>query len=245
MNSGIAPRLGATHHPAVCLRPRSSAKLRKMSASREYRNIALVGFMGAGKTTVGSILAHLLQFEFLDTDRLIESRENRKITDLFVTEGEAYFRQKENDLCHELESATGKVISTGGGMIVHPDNLASLRRHALLVCLWASPETIYSRLKHQTHRPLLQTADPLTTIRDLMSRRAPAYKEADVLVGVDFRSPGDTARHIANSYRRLQSQSAAGREATPTGRFPEIPRDIPAANLPCPPPAPSALSPSS
>ena len=214
-----------------------------MSESREYRNIALVGFMGAGKTTVGSILAHLLRFEFVDTDRLIEARENRKICDLFTTEGEPYFRHQEQLLCQELASSIDKVISTGGGMVVDPANLASLASHALVVCLWASPETIYNRLKHQTQRPLLQTPNPLETIRDLMARRASAYRKADVLVGVDFRSPGDTARHIASSFRRLRQQGDGGPEATksfaPRPDSGAAPFAIPA----CSPPPASALSP--
>lgn len=213
-----------------------------MSAIREYRNVALVGFMGAGKTTVGGIVAHLLQYEFLDTDRIIEARENRRITDLFATEGEGYFREKEQALCRELESASGKVISTGGGLVIDPANLESLRRHALVVCLWASPETIYARLKHQTHRPLLQTPNPLTTIRELMELRGAAYQKADVLVGVDFRSPADTARHIANGFRRAQAQVFPAREGAPVSLPTAALSPRPAANHACPPPAPSAIS---
>lgn len=216
-----------------------------MSAVREYRNIALVGFMGAGKTTVGGIVAHLLQYEFLDTDRIIEARENRRIADLFATEGEAYFRAKELALCQELESSSGKVISTGGGLFVNPENQKSLRRHSLVVCLWASAETIYTRLKHQTHRPLLQTPDPLATISELLNQRGPAYKQADVLVGVDFRSPADTARHIANSFRRAHGHPIMIRDDGLIG-FPPLGATLtPAANPACPPPPPSAISPAS
>ena len=202
-----------------------------MSADREFRNVALVGFMGAGKTTVGQIVAHLLEFDFKDTDRLIESREGCRIADLFATRGEAYFRECERTVGRELANHSNHVISTGGGFIVDPANLESLRRHALVVCLWASPATIFSRLQHQTHRPLLQTPDPLATIRDLMHRREPAYRQADLLVGVDFRSPADTARHIATSFRRIHGRALPEAHPHPAG-----------PNPPCPPPAQSAIS---
>jgi shikimate kinase len=174
--------------------------------SRQYRNIALVGFMGVGKSTVGQVLASLLGFEFIDTDRVIETRTGRRIADIFAEEGEAAFRALEARMVAELETRSGLVISTGGGLIVNPENLASLRGHALIVCLWASPAVIFERVRHQSHRPLLQTPDPQARIAELLEVRRPAYQEADILVGVDFRGAGDTARHIANSFRRLRTE---------------------------------------
>ncbi len=172
-----------------------------MQPRPQHRNVALIGFMGTGKTTVGSILAQLLHFDFIDTDKLIEQRQGRRIADIFATDGEPFFRRLESDLCAELETLSNKVISTGGGLPINPDNLASLRRHALVVCLWATPETIFQRVRHQQHRPLLHAPDPLQTIRDLLASRTSAYKQADLILGVDFRSPIETARHISTSFR--------------------------------------------
>lgn len=160
--------------------------------------------MGVGKSTVGQILAATLEFEFLDTDRSIEAKAGHRITEIFKHEGESAFRDMEIQLISELETRSGLVISTGGGCIVRPENLASLRRHSLIVCLWASPSTIYERVRHQTHRPLLQTPDSLAKINELLEIRRPSYQEADILVGVDFRGASDTARHVAGSFRRLQ-----------------------------------------
>ena len=183
-----------------------------MSTGREYHSIALIGFMGAGKSTVGHLLAEILGFDFLDTDRVIEHRQKRKISEIFAQEGEARFRQLESELCRELEATHRRVIATGGGLAVDPANLASLRRHTLVVCLWARPETLYERVRHLSHRPLLQHPDPPARIRELLAARTPAYRQADLLVGVDFRSPIDTARHIAANFRRTQSppQATAG-----------------------------------
>lgn len=175
-----------------------------MSSVRSYRNVALIGFMGVGKTTVGTLLAGILGYEFLDTDRVIEQREGCRINEVFNRHGEAYFRAREAELCIELEGLGGWVISTGGGFAVPADNLASLQRHALVVCLWASPETVHRRVGGQEHRPLLKTEDPLERIRSLLEARLPSYRQADILVGVDYRSAPETARFIAASYRRVR-----------------------------------------
>ncbi len=173
-----------------------------MTPGRPYRNIALIGFMGAGKSTVGALVANLLDFEFVDTDRVIEERAGRRVSDIFATDGEAAFRDLESNLVRELESSRGKVIATGGGLPMNPDNFASLRRHAFVVCLWASVDTIYQRVRHQTHRPLLQIPDPPGRIRELLGQRSPVYRQADLLVGVDFRSPAESARQIVTAFRQ-------------------------------------------
>jgi len=165
--------------------------------------------MGVGKSTVGQILAGMLDFEFIDTDRVIETREGRRISDIFAKEGEGHFRDLETNLIREYETRQGLILSTGGGLVVRPENLASLRKHALIVCLWASPGVIYERVRHQGHRPLLLT--PEGRITELLNERKPAYQQADLLVGVDFRSPQETALHISASFRRAnQGAPVAG-----------------------------------
>lgn len=190
-----------------------------MQPPRQYHNIALVGFMGVGKSTVGQILAGLLDFEFIDTDRVIETREGRRISEIFGKEGEPHFRDLETNLIREYENRPGLILSTGGGLVVRPENLASLRKHALVVCLWASPAVIFERVRHQGHRPLLQTPDPLVRITELLEQRKPAYQQADILVGVDFRSPQETAQYIANSFRLLRSVRKSP-QAVPPGPAP-------------------------
>jgi shikimate kinase len=179
--------------------------LLQLNETRQFDNIALVGFMGAGKSTVGQMLAQQLHFEFADTDRIIEQREGRKVAEVFATKGEPYFRSVESEVAHEFEGRRGLVISTGGGLVVNPANLEALRRHSLIVCLWASPEVIYERVRNQSHRPLLQAPDPLTKIRELLQSRRSAYMSADVIIGVDYRTPAETARQIASSFRRAAS----------------------------------------
>ena len=109
-----------------------------MGAARDIRNLTLTGFMGSGKTTVGRMVSSLLRFEFLDTDHLIERRAGMRIADLFQQQGEAAFRKLEQEVVAELAARQAVVIATGGGVVVNPDNLASLKQHSLVVCLWAS-----------------------------------------------------------------------------------------------------------
>jgi shikimate kinase len=175
-----------------------------MNGPRQICNVALAGFMGVGKSSVGRLVAAELQFEFVDTDEVIESRTGVKISEIFARHGEPVFRKFERDLVAEMTGWQGKVISTGGGLVTNSDNLASLKTHALVVCLWATPETIYQRTKHQTHRPLLQDPDPLAKIRELLAAREAAYKQADVLVNTEQRSMKEIAAHVLHHFRAAQ-----------------------------------------
>ena len=172
-----------------------------MQNDRRIVNLALIGFMGAGKTSVGRLVAEQLHFEYLDTDELIVSRTGRSIADIFKTDGEPAFRALEQMAVGELKDRTKTVIATGGGLPVNPANLASLKTHALVVCLWASPEKIWERVKNQSHRPLLQDPDPQKKIHDLLAAREPFYKQADVLVNTDIRSPREVAQHVVHQFR--------------------------------------------
>lgn len=178
--------------------------LGRMSVPRQIRNVALVGFMGVGKSSVGRLVATELQFEFVDTDEVIENRTNVKVGEIFALHGEAVFRKFERELVAEMADWTGRVISTGGGLVVDPANLASLKSHSLVVCLWATPDTIYQRTKHQTHRPLLQAPDPLAKIRELLATREAAYKQAGVLVNTEQRSIKEIAAHVLHNFRAAQ-----------------------------------------
>src|SRR6202522_769604 len=159
-----------------------------MSDVRSIQNLALIGLMGTGKSSVGRMAAEHLHFAFIDTDELIENEVGKSISEIFAQQGEAAFRKYERDVVKALSGRRQTVIATGGGLVADPPNLASLKSHALVVCLWASPETIWERVRAQTHRPLLQTPDPQGKIRELLERRAPAYRQADVLVHTGFRS---------------------------------------------------------
>ncbi len=172
-----------------------------MQSDRRIVNLALIGFMGAGKTSVGRLAAEQLHFDYLDTDEMIQSRTGRSITDIFKTDGEPAFRALERQIVGELTAHTRAVISTGGGLPVNPDNLASLKTHALVVCLWASPEKIWERVKNQTHRPLLHDPDPQKKIRDLLAAREPFYKQADVLVNTDIRAVREVAQQVVHQFR--------------------------------------------
>lgn len=157
------------------------------------RNLALAGFMGTGKSATGRVLADRLHLPFIDMDAEIERREGRAIPEIFRDAGEAHFRALERALVRELASAPGRVIACGGGVVVNPDNLADLERSGLVVCLEASAETIHERVRHDTHRPLLQAPDPAARIRELLDQRRPFYEAVRHRIQTDGRTPEQVA----------------------------------------------------
>ncbi|MGH7942366.1 MAG: shikimate kinase [Limisphaerales bacterium] len=172
-----------------------------MQGNRHIVNIALIGFMGTGKTSVGRLAAEQLRFEYLDTDEMIQSATGKTIAEIFSANGEPAFRALEEKMVHELAARTRTVISAGGGLPVNPLNLASLKAHALVVCLWASPAKIWERVKNQAHRPLLQDPDPQQKIRQLLEARAPFYKQADILLNTEARSLREVAQQVIHQFR--------------------------------------------
>lgn len=172
-----------------------------MQKNRRITNIALIGFMGTGKTSVGRLVAELLHFEYLDTDEMIQEATGKTITDIFQNDGEKAFRSLEEKIVDEIGRRQKTVISTGGGLPTNPDSVAKLKAHALVVCLWASPERIWERVKNQTHRPLLHDPDPQKKIRDLLAVRGPFYKKADVLLNTEVRSLREVAQQVVHQFR--------------------------------------------
>lgn len=160
--------------------------------------------MGTGKSAVGRLAAESLQFAFVDTDELIETQSGLSVEEIFKKQGEAAFRQLEREAVLSLGQRQKTVIATGGGLVADPTNLASLRTHALVVCLWASPEIIWERVREQTHRPLLQTADPLGKIRELLAQRDPLYRQADVLIQTGYRSAKEVAQQVLLQFQLAQ-----------------------------------------
>ncbi len=161
--------------------------------------------MGTGKSSVGRIVAEQLRFAFLDTDHVIEARAGKPITEIFAEQGEVAFRDMESKVVKEVAERKTTVISTGGGLVVNPENLASLKQHALVVCLWASPAGIFSRVKNQHHRPLLQGPDALEKITALLAERTPFYKQADVLLNTEIRSLREVAHQVVHQFRMART----------------------------------------
>jgi shikimate kinase len=165
------------------------------------RNLSLIGFMGVGKSSVGQIIAGQLRFDFVDTDAWIEEMAGKPISAIFEQNGEEAFRAYEASVIQELSGRSGLVIATGGGMAANPDHMNSLKGHSLVVWLCASAETLWERVRFQTHRPLLQTADPLGKIRALLGERMGVYRQADVLVNTESRSVKEVAQHVITQFR--------------------------------------------
>ena len=146
-------------------------------------NLYLVGMMGAGKTTVGRLLARRLKLRFIDADHELERRCGVKVPLIFDIEGESGFRAREAQLLMELTALDGVVLGTGGGAVLAEENRRRLAERGTVVYLRATPEDLYERVKHDRDRPLLATADPLARLRELHAERDPLYRSiADLVV---------------------------------------------------------------
>jgi len=140
-------------------------------------NIFLVGMMGAGKTSVGKVLARNLAKVFHDSDQVIEARTGVKIPVIFELEGEAGFRARESVVLEELTALQGIVLATGGGAVLTESNRRTLRVRGAVVYLRASVTDLWNRTRHDRNRPLLHTTDPLARLQELHAQRDQLYRE--------------------------------------------------------------------
>jgi shikimate kinase len=131
---------------------------------------------GCGKSTVGRHLAKQLNLQFVDSDTAIERRIGMPIRDYFAVQGEEAFRDIEQDVIDDLTNWPGTVLATGGGAVLRPSNRDALHSRTHVFYLRNSPEELHRRLRHDTHRPLLQVADPLQRLRELYRERDPLYR---------------------------------------------------------------------
>jgi len=163
------------------------------------KNIILVGFMGTGKTVTGRALAQQTHLELVDMDSILEERAGRPISKIFASDGEAAFRAMERKLVQELAQRDGLIISTGGGLVLNPDNISDFEQTGLVVCLTASPETIFKRLEHDTTRPLL-SGDKKEQIADILKARQPLYNAIAHQIDGDRLGPEERAQAILTLY---------------------------------------------
>jgi shikimate kinase len=140
------------------------------------RPISLVGMPGGGKSTVGRHVARHLRLPFVDSDHEIEARIGGSIRDFFDAQGEAAFRDIEQNVIDDLTQGGARVLATGGGAVLREANRTALHDRTTVLYLRSTPEELFRRLRHDMHRPLLQVADPLRRLRELHRERDPLYR---------------------------------------------------------------------
>jgi shikimate kinase len=170
-------------------------------------NIALIGLMGAGKTTLGKLLGKRLSKSFVDSDVEIVRVTGVEIATIFEIEGETAFRDREESVVAELLSRSNHLISTGGGVVIREASRAALLQHALVVYLHALPNTVWSRIKHHRGRPLLATSDPLKRLETLYAERDGLYRQcAHIVVDVSNEPPSTIASRIELALVQYQTR---------------------------------------
>jgi len=160
-------------------------------------NVVLTGFMGAGKSSVGSLLAERLGLKLVETDEMVEEKAGRSIAKIFEAYGEEGFRDLESQVIEELAEHEGYVIVTGGGAIIRERNREMLRKKGTIVYLHAGPEALYRRLRGDEKRPLLQVEEPERRIRELLKQRMPYYSDHDIKIDTTELGLEEVAREIA------------------------------------------------
>lgn len=167
-------------------------------------NIYLIGPMGAGKSSVGKVLALLTGFTLYDTDHEIMARTGVKISWIFEIEKEAGFRRREAEIIDELTRSDGIILSTGGGCVVTPINRDNLKKNGIVVYLQVNLKEQLRRTKRTETRPLLEVSDPKAKLIELNTAREPLYEEiADLTIKTSNKKPIDIAKEIISKIKSL------------------------------------------
>ena len=160
-------------------------------------NVALIGFMGTGKTTISNALSRITGFKEVDVDQYIVEKEGMAIKDIFAENGEQYFRDLETQALRDLQEEKETIISCGGGAVLRDENVEILNTESVIVQLKATPETVFERVKDHTHRPILNNDMSVRHITELMNQREPRYNSvADIQVNVDKGDRVETCYYI-------------------------------------------------
>lgn len=157
--------------------------------------------MGVGKSAIGRRLANELGFQFIDSDDEIERAEGKSIPEIFASAGEAYFRGLERRFVETGHPDKGCVISCGGGLVVQPGMKELLKKRGVVICLFASPETIVERTSRNKNRPLLNVDNPEERVRTLLEEREPIYMDSGACITTEGRTIPEIVRHIIRTYK--------------------------------------------
>jgi shikimate kinase len=163
-------------------------------------NLYLVGFMGVGKSAVGRKVARELRYRFLDSDHQIEKKAGKMIPAIFAEDGEAAFRQMEREFIESGHSDQGCVVSCGGGLVVEEGMSDLLKEKGVVVCLFASAETVIERTSRNANRPLLNVDHPEERVRQLLAEREPIYMNAGACITTEGRTMTEVVRHVVRTY---------------------------------------------
>lgn len=167
-----------------------------MIKNKTPKNIFLMGFMGAGKTTVGKILAKKLKLTFIDLDEVIEKELNLTIQEIFSRYGEDFFRDAETKALRSIADKDRYVVATGGGVVLRKGNWQIMIANGITVYLRAPAEVLWTRVRNNTSRPLLQVENPFERLCELFTQRIPQYEKADLIVDTENVTPEDVAEEI-------------------------------------------------
>ena len=168
------------------------------------KNIVLVGMMGAGKTTIGELLATKLNRELKDIDRVIEQEQKKSIIEIFTDDGEEAFRQLESETIEKFSNMSNLIIYTGGGALEKANNLSNLQKNGIIIYLKADIEELFKRVKNETQRPLLKEQDPLEVIKKLIKKRKKFYLMADITIITDNKSPEKITEEIIKAIKNYE-----------------------------------------